>query len=111
MCLFVKCYVAIKYRPRACDTRRAPGENSGDASMHAFEAKNGDARLPDLRQPSCSLTQTRARAQHREESAETRRWTGEDGESIRTRRGVQYFMCRLGFGEIRQRYRQHKRGE
>lgn len=47
MCLFVKCYVAIKYRQRAL-----PAKILG---MHAFEAKNGDARLADLRQHSCSF--------------------------------------------------------
>ncbi len=47
MYLFVKCYVAIKYRQRAL-----PAKILG---MHAFEAKNGDARLAELRQHSCSL--------------------------------------------------------
>lgn len=76
--------------------------------IHAFEAKSEDARLAATlgRSPPALLL-----AQHRKESAETLRWTGEDGESIRTRCGVQYAMCRFGCGEIRQRYRQHKRGE
>lgn len=39
------------------------------------------------------------------------RCTGENGESIRTRCGVQYFVRRVSFGEIRQRDRQYKRGE
>lgn len=39
------------------------------------------------------------------------RCTSENGESLGTRRGVQYFVRRVSFGKIRQRYRQHKRGE
>ncbi|KAI2655225.1 Transmembrane protein 145 [Labeo rohita] len=76
--------------------------------IHAFEAKSEDARLAATlgRSPPAFLL-----AQHRKESAETLRWTGEDGESIRTRCGVQYAMCRFGCGEIRQRYRQHKRAQ